>query len=161
MRFGRSVPRTTTTVPMGARKVEIDTSSTLWPDASSIYHIARERIVVVELHPNASCSNPILRCRLSGPSLSAFSLHPISDGEKVRLQKYFQHSIDLKNILVGRYGSQVLPGKHFVEIVNLYCNGWENHSYDFSSVCLQDPSKHRVSTLGSSVHVLAKRWRQC
>ena len=158
IRTERSVARTSrsTTVPMGARKVQIDTSSALWPDASSIYHIACERIVFVELHRNASCSNPVLRCRLSGPSLSAFALHPISDVEKTRLQKYFQRSIRFNNILVGRYGSQVLPGKHFVEIITLYCNGWENHSYDFSSVCLQDPSKHRVSTLGSSVNILAK-----
>ena len=156
MRFERFVARFFTTVPMGARKVQIDTSSALWPDTSSIYHIARERIVVVELHTNASCSNPVLRCRLSGPSLSAFSLHPISDGGKMRLQKYFHRSIGLNNILVGRYGRHVLPGKHFVEIINLYCNGWENHSYDFSSICLQDPSKNRVSTLGSSVYIPAK-----
>lgn len=137
--------------------IPLNRNSSLRSDIEIVYHVPLRRLVIIELIANASCSNPVLRGRLSGQSLWAFSLYPLTNMGKSRLKEIQSHMRINKyeNVFVGKYGRSVLQGKHYIEIIHLYCNGWTNQTHDFSSVCLESPLRHRITEISSSVEILS------
>ena len=81
------------------------------------------------------------------PKVDSWTVHQesLTDEKKSALKKIQQNTNNFKNAFVGNYGKNVLPEKHYIETIQLYCNGWTNLPHDFSNLCPEDPSNHRIS----------------
>jgi hypothetical protein len=64
------IPSALAPTPAGVQAIEIEPTVTLANDVVRIWHDPANASVTVELKSNATCSNPVFRARLSGPSLS-------------------------------------------------------------------------------------------
>jgi hypothetical protein len=126
-------------IDVEGKEINIDESSTMAQDIVRIWHDASMSSVKLELKQNANCSNPYLRGRLSGPSLS------ILEWEKPT------QTNNGTTLVTGRYHSMI-NGTHFLEIIVLFCNDFEFNT-DFTKICLEDTRRHRLTALNSTIDI--------
>jgi hypothetical protein len=100
--------------------------------------------VTLTLRATPTCKDPILKGRLSGPSLSMLVW---SKPEPENLK----HAIDLRKTLKGCWPNLAVGGRYFLEIIALSCKPLPT-SGDVSTYCLRDQNDANV--LG--VHVIAR-----
>jgi hypothetical protein len=121
--------------------IGVDDNSTLGRDVTAIRHWRDAATVVVHFHPNSSCHNPVLRGRLSGPSL-------------VSIEWSRTVSNNRTTELTGRYHIPT-SGLHYIEIIALLCEEW-TYDTDFKDICLEDPRHHRLTALNASITALRR-----
>jgi len=120
-------------------------------DLRSIVHIPEEARVRVKLNVNATCPQPYLMGRLSGPALV-----------KIGPWKHKSPS----GVLEASYDAPV-RGTYFIEIVILYCHDafyditnnhsdWQNDpsmNMDYSTTCAVDPNRFAMTSKNASIKV--------
>ena len=130
--------------------IVINPNSTMANDFESINHVPSESAIYVRFKPEARCPRPKLRGRLSGRLL-------------VMLDWTWNNNVvNSTGVLKGVYTVPV-PGRYFVEIIAELCSDWSTgikgdwklDDYNFTSVCLEDPSNHRVTEERSLINVIS------
>lgn len=121
--------------------IKINTNSTMALDIEQILHHPNESKIEIILRTPRKCKSPVVRGRISGPSLS------IIEWSKRNAAAY-------TNILVGRYNRALFPrsGKYYVEIIGLLCNELKDED-NFTTTCLENPLSHRITSDDASINV--------
>jgi hypothetical protein len=122
--------------------IGVDDNSTLRRDVAFIRHWRDAATVVVHFHPNSSCHHPVLRGRLSGPSLASIEWNNRTVANNRTTE------------LTGRYHVPT-SGLHYIEIIVLLCEEW-TYDTDFQDICLEDPRYHRLTALNASITALQR-----
>lgn len=137
-------------IPAEPGTIAIDADSVLMLDILRILHDTTSSAILVDLVENATCPDPLLRGRLSGPSLAMIEwAQP-------------QRNSDNTTTIRGTY--QVgIAGIHFLEILVLLCRnilpeGEMTNSPNFSAntlmeTCLEDPHRNRITGIQASINV--------
>ncbi len=119
----------------------INPDTTVASDIISIAHRRNEAKIIVTFKKFRKCNHPQLIGRLSGRSLSKLTWEEVEEN-------------DDSTILVGYYDVP-RAGKYFIEIIVTMCEKLK-YDTDFSSICLEEPSRHRLtekSALIQAVHL--------
>lgn len=122
-------------------RILVDESTIFHDVISSIVHVPQKAIIEVKL-TGKRCDALVLRGRLTGEQLAMLSWFKSDSGT-----------------LVGTY-DQLPPGVYFIEIVALYCSTFNRSMpvHIVKNTCLEDPRRHRVTALNSSIHVVDISW---
>ena len=117
--------------------IALHPNSPMANDIVSIQHDAAQSQILINLRSNATCHNPFVVGRLSGPSLIMVDWH------------YPQKN---SNVLVGTYQAAVI-GTYHIELLEIMChnflfkqNQMLNMDYDFSKECVQNIMQHRLTS---------------
>mmetsp|Transcript_55199 Transcript_55199/g.66457 ORF Transcript_55199/g.66457 Transcript_55199/m.66457 type:complete len:470 (+) Transcript_55199:17-1426(+) len=117
-------------------RIELNPHAELYPDVVSIIHIPDDRLIKITLKPDAQCSHPYLKGRLSGKALTM-----------IKWEKQQQQQRQ-PNEIFGYYEAP-MEGFFFLEIIAVYCNSVP----DDASNCLTPGESFRVTANDVEIHV--------
>jgi len=100
-------------------------------------------IIYEDTNDTRQCRQPIVKGRLSGPSIAMIHWE-----EQYQWQKA---NNDVVYKLTGRYHVQS-SGRYFIDIIGIMCNGFDFDT-DFTSLCLDDPLYHRLTSNGAFIDI--------
>ncbi|GFH50019.1 hypothetical protein CTEN210_06498 [Chaetoceros tenuissimus] len=112
--------------------IHMNLNATLINDILKIVHLPHKQKINIHLKANRKCFKPVLRGRLSGPSLHM-------------LEWTYDYSTNKdQDIINGAYQNVQIGKKYFVEIIALFCNEF-TFDLNFTSICLEDPGNNRIT----------------
>lgn len=121
--------------------IPLNKEGTMTNDIISIDHSPVESAIFVHLESTARCRNPYLRGRLSGPALVVLD--------------WSQSSTSSGSILKGTYQVPI-SGTYLLEIIVITCQNFvEDTNFDFTSTCVEDPTRHRLTRTNVKIQATA------
>lgn len=127
--------------------ININANSTLADSIEQILHYPNNSTFEIHLKALRRCETPLLKGRISGPSLSMIKWMNQIETDAGSINA---------NVLVGSYDQDLLPisGKYFVEIIGVACSDlkFESKIRQVAS-CVENPEHHRITSDDASINV--------
>jgi hypothetical protein len=137
----------TQTVTDRAHIININANSTLADSIEQILHYPNNSTFEIHLKALRRCERPLLKGRISGPSLSMIKWMNQIETDTGSINA---------NVLVGSYDQDLLPisGKYFVEIIGVACSDLKFESKITQvAPCVENPEHHRITSDDASINV--------
>lgn len=137
----------TQTVTDRAYVININANSTLADSIEQILHYPNNSTFEIHLKALRRCETPLLKGRISGPSLSIIKWMNQIETDTGSINA---------NVLVGSYDQDLLPisGKYFVEIIGVACSDLKFESkITQEASCVENPEHHRITSDDASINV--------
>ena len=120
--------------------IQLNLNATLTNDILKIVHLPHQYKINIHLKANRKCFKPVVRGRLSGPSL-----HMLNWTYEYSTNK------DQYDVISGAYQDVHIGKKYFVEIISLFCNEF-TFDLNFTSICLEDPENNKITIDGTDIY---------